>query len=148
MTLSGWYMPLLEWSLAIVRLFADDCLLYRPIHSIQDQIQLQSDLAELQKWAELWGMKFNARKCYILRVSRRSTPLHYFYELDNHILQEVTTSPYLGLTFSSDMRWSTHITSAAAKANSTLGFIRRNLKYAPTLLKETAYKSLVSSRLE
>ena len=42
-----------------VRLFADDCLVHRPIHSDQDQITLQSDLTTLQDWAARWGMRFN-----------------------------------------------------------------------------------------
>ena len=47
-----------------VRLFADDCLLYRKIKSAKDQELLQKDLIELEKWANNWGMKFNAKKCY------------------------------------------------------------------------------------
>ena len=43
-----------------VRLFADDCLLYRTIKSVKDQIDFEKDLDELQKWADKWGMKFNA----------------------------------------------------------------------------------------
>ena len=43
-----------------VRLFADDCLLYRPIKSQSDHITLQNDLIELEKWADKWGMRFNA----------------------------------------------------------------------------------------
>ena len=46
-----------------IRLFADDCLLYRVINSIQDQIALQEDLKRLELWAERWGMSFNASKC-------------------------------------------------------------------------------------
>jgi hypothetical protein len=38
-----------------VRLFADDCLLYRSIKSINDQIQLQQDLQSLEKWATTRG---------------------------------------------------------------------------------------------
>ena len=48
------------------RLFADDCLIYREINSIEDKVQLQKDLDSLQDWAENWGMRFNAQKCYIL----------------------------------------------------------------------------------
>ena len=46
-----------------VRLFADDCLLYKTIRPIQDLIQLQNDLKSLEERASLWGMRFNASKC-------------------------------------------------------------------------------------
>ena len=45
-----------------IRLFADDCLLYRPINSPQDHQTLQQDLNNLQISANDWGMKFNAKK--------------------------------------------------------------------------------------
>ena len=44
-----------------VRLFADDCLLYKEIHSHQDHIVLQQDLQQLEIWAGQCGMKFNAK---------------------------------------------------------------------------------------
>ena len=48
-----------------VRLFADDCLIYRQIKIQKDHQILQNDLKELEKWAAKWGMRFNAKKCYI-----------------------------------------------------------------------------------
>ena len=33
-----------------------------------------------------------------------------FYPLDGEIKQEVNSSPYLGITFSNDLQWKTHIT--------------------------------------
>ena len=53
-----------------VRLFADDCLLYIPIHSPRDQLLLQQDLAALETWAEDWGMRFNVSKCYLMSIHR------------------------------------------------------------------------------
>jgi hypothetical protein len=44
-----------------VRLFADDCLLYRKISSQEDHHILQNDLIELERWAKNWGMRFNAK---------------------------------------------------------------------------------------
>ena len=41
-----------------------------------------------------------------------------------------------------------HISRIANKANSTLGFLRRNLKRSPSKLKEIAYFSMVRSLLE
>ena len=45
-----------------VRLFADDCHVYKLIDSIEDQILLQKDLGALDKWYISWGMKFNPSK--------------------------------------------------------------------------------------
>ena len=128
-----------------VRLFADDCLLYREVTSHEDHIILQQDLANLERWATKWGMRFNATKCYILSVRQKST---FFYQLNGTILQGVQTNPYLGVMLSSDMKWSTHINNICKKASTTLGFIRRNLRHSPPSTRKTAYISLVRSTLE
>ena len=54
-----------------IRLFADNCLLYSPIKTPKDHQILQQDLNNLQKWASDWGMKFNAKKCYLLSTKNR-----------------------------------------------------------------------------
>ena len=53
-----------------LRLFADDCLLYRKIQSSHDSILLQKDLDLLSHWASIWQMKFNTTKCVVLRCYR------------------------------------------------------------------------------
>ena len=95
-----------------VRLFADDCLLYRPINSQKDHDILQQDLKNLETWAENWGMRFNAKKCYILSIKQKSITL---YSLNGHILEQVKNNPYLGIQISEDMKWSTHINNTAKK---------------------------------
>ncbi|XP_053398165.1 uncharacterized protein LOC128556626 [Mercenaria mercenaria] len=131
-----------------VRLSADDCLLYRKIESIQDQIQIQEDLKALEIWAKKWGMRFNASKCYIMSIHRSKKPFTFNYSLDNHILEHVKENPYLGITISDNLKWATHINKICNRANSTLGFIRRNLKNCNKQFKETAYISLVRSVLD
>ena len=128
-----------------VRLFADDCLLYRQIKSNEDHVLLQKDLTELEIWASRWGMRFNAKKCYVMSIRNTSSHL---YQLDNTILQQVSTSPYLGITLSEDLQWSTHIQNIDKKSNSTLGFLPRNLKNCPEECRKLAYISLVRSTLE
>ena len=49
---------------------------------------------------------------------------------------------------SETLEWEAHINRITSKANSTLGFLRRNLKACPPKLRETAYFSLVRSSLE
>ena len=60
----------------------------------------------------------------------------------------VRHNPYLGVMFSDDTKWEEHINRMVKKANSTLGFLRRNLRRCPEKLKEIAYVSLVRSILE
>ena len=55
-----------------VRLFADDCLIYREINDPSDHQTLQEDLKKLETWADRWGMRFNATKCYVMRLTKKS----------------------------------------------------------------------------
>ena len=131
-----------------VRLFADDCLLYRAIRCAQDSLVLQQDLWALDRWALKWGMRFNVKKCNILRVCRSKTPISHMYTLGGQVLVEVDSAKYLGISISSELDWSPHVDSVTGKANNTLAFLRRNIKCCPQSLKELAYISLVRSQLE
>jgi hypothetical protein len=128
-----------------VRLFADDCLLYRIIESIQDHVKLQEDLKALENWALINGMSFNAKKCYILSIKSKSS---HFYQLDNTILKEVPANPYLGVMISNDLKWNVHINNICNKASSTLGFVRRNIQNCPIQTRRAAYLTLVRPQLE
>ena len=74
-----------------VRLFADYCLLYRDIHSERDKLELQKDLESLERWAEEWGMRFNAKKCYIMHISPKHHKHRYMYNIGGHVLESVMT---------------------------------------------------------
>ena len=131
-----------------VHLFADDCHIYKTISSLDDTITFQRDLDSLHEWGSRWGMSFNVTKCNIMRLAWSRQPITKFYTLGGEIIQEVNQAKYLGVMITSELGWSTHIDIISNKANSTLGFLRRNLKYCPRGLKETAYMSLVRSKLE
>ena len=93
-------------------------------------------------------MKFNAQKCYILRLSPTRKPITGYYTLGNHTLEQVKSNPYLCVLHSEDLKWATHINSIANKANRTQGFLLRNLNSCPKELKELSYFSLVRSTLD
>ena len=125
-----------------VRLFADDCLVYREIKNRQDQIALQKDLNLLENWGSKWGMRFNVTKCNIMRMSREQTLISTQYELSGQVLEEVKDA--MGVTGSDDLEWTKHINAITTKANSKVSFLRRNLKGCPEKLRETAYFALPS----
>ena len=74
--------------------------------------------------------------------------LEFAYTLKGETLANVSSTPYLGVCLSETLVWETHINKITSKVNSTLGFLRRNLKACPPKLRETAYFSLVRSSLE
>ena len=131
-----------------VRLFADDSLLYRPIASMKDVFIRQRDLQELETWADKWKMHFNPTKCYVMRFCCSKSPTRYSYSLCNHIMEVHHTNPYLGILLSDDAKWGAHISKICRKANSTLGFLKRNLFNCPQELKKLAYITLIRSKLE
>ena len=133
-----------------VRLFADDCVLYRNIHSLQDCLILQKDLDSLGIWEADWQMKFNVAKCHSMRVTRHYShkQIIHDYTLHQQTLENVQSAKYLGITITENMDWGQHISDISSKATKTLGFLRRNLAFAPRSTKEVAYKTLVRPKLE
>ncbi|XP_072182159.1 uncharacterized protein [Diadema setosum] len=131
-----------------IRLFADDCLIYRSVTTTEDCIALQKDLDMLHSWATKWQMKFNTSKCHLMRVSHRQNIINHMYHLGEDVIESVNKYPYLGLTLTSKLSWKTHIYNATLKANRMLGLIKRNLKHCHPNLKEKAYISLVRPHLE
>jgi len=129
-----------------VRLFADGCLLYSPIHSICDHLNFQKVLKSLEDWAMEWGMSFIASKCYIMRVSRSRSPSTHRYQINNTLLEVVDENPYPGVALSSNMKWTTQICKTANKTRSTLRLVFWDVTWNyPTTLKLSAYKTLVRS---
>ena len=90
-------------------------------------------------------MRFNATKCYIMSIHRSRNALITDYIPKNHVLEHVQENPHLGVIISENLKWSTYINKICNKANSTPGFIRRNLKHCNRKCKETTYISLVRS---
>ena len=61
-----------------VHLFADDCVLYRNKHSLQDCLTLQEDLTSFGQWEADWQMNFNVAKCHSVRVTRHQHHNKFF----------------------------------------------------------------------
>lgn len=131
-----------------VKLFADDCLVYRTICSTSDTVQLQQDLSALEKWERDWQMAFHPQKCTTIHISRKRHPIKASYHLHGHTLEEVPSGKYLGVTISEDLSWREHINATSAKATRSVGFLRRNLRNCPKSIRSQAFTTLVRPVLE
>ena len=131
-----------------LRLFADDCIIYRTIKSEQDHLQLQQDLHTVNEWSQRWQMCFNISKCVVLRCHRILSPSLFTYTLNEQSIFCIDQHSYLGVTLTSNMSFSPHIQKISAKATRMLNFIRRNLYNCSKEIKSRAYLTLVRPILE
>ena len=126
-----------------VRLFADDCVLYRNIKTPTDCQILQDDLNSLGQWETDWQMKFNVAKCHSMRVTRHlpSNQIQFNYSLHQQTLEQVESAKYLGITITDNLEWGQHVSEFFLKQLR----LWRNLALAPQHTKEVAYQTNIGS---
>lgn len=135
--------------LSSIKLFADDCVIYRNACTNTDANFLQQDLNEVSSWCTRWNMRLNANKCKVMRVSRTSSSIDVpEYLINDSVLESVSCYKYLGVKFTSNLSWHTHVTHVTNNANRTLGYLRRHFSRVPSALKLILYKTLVRPKLE
>ena len=133
-----------------LRLFADDSLLYRQVTSCEDQCIIQRDIDQLSKWANLWQMSFNVKKCHVLnsgrskRTTRNQSQSECVYNMAGVPLTEVEHHPYLGIELDNMLSWDIHLRNTQSKSTRILNMIRRNFTRGTTIdIRKALYTSLV-----
>ena len=63
---------------------------------------------------------------------------HHDYTLHQQTLENVQSAKYVRITITENMDWGQHISDISSIATKTLGFLRRNLAFAPRSTKEVA----------
>lgn len=130
-------------------LYADDLKISKAVCSVQQCIEMQSDLDLLYKWSVVNRLNLNLEKCKIMSFSKKTSIIHHQYLIGNHQLERVMTFKDLGVVLDHQLNFRDHIDLIVAKSNSLLGFIRRITKdfRNPQSIK-TLYCSIVRSILE
>lgn len=131
-----------------IRLFADDCVIYRPITNVSDTITLQQDLLKLDEWCRKWLMVLNTNKTALISFHRRQNLPTTNYNINGSIVSSLSSIKYLGVNISQNLNWSFHVSKIVNNANRALGYLRRNLHLAPPSVKLLAYKTLIRPKLE
>ncbi len=109
---------------------------------------LQEDLRALERWERDWLMEFHPDKCKVINIAKNKTHETCNYHLHGLTLETVTSANYLGMTISKDLKWDEHISKTTKSANTTLAFLRRNIRTSNQEIKSMAYNTLVRPKLE
>ena len=131
-----------------IKLFADDCVLYRPINSVSDHFALQRDLDQLEKWAYIWQMKIAPTKCFVMSVTLKNSPSQFSYSLCNAQLDGASHQKYLGVYITCTWSLQLQCDEAKKKAMRVLRILQRNLSSCDWSVEASAYLSLVRPIVE
>ena len=82
------------------------------------------------------------------QMARRYQFEYEIKSLDEKTIERVKTFKLLGITFSEDMKWNTHIKKTTSKAYGTLKSLCRIKRYLPYHLRKQLAESLVLSQLD
>ena len=109
-------------------LFADDMKIFANISGELDRDMFQRDLIKFGNWCSTNLLFLNIDKCQLITYSKSRLPVIYDYFLNAYSLKRVNMVKDLGVIFSSDLTFNSHIDAIVNKAYSMLGFIKRNSK--------------------
>ena len=93
--------------------------LCKVIHSVHDQECFQQDLNKINEWCVTNKMRFNARKCKVVKITKKKSPFSYDYHIDGAKLDSVSFHRDLGLLTSNTLSW--NIANITAKTNRCVG---------------------------
>ena len=88
-----------------IRLFADDCAIYRKITNNEDTEKLQKDLDRMGKWVVENAMDINPSKSKAVRFTRASVKDPLNYSLMDTLITEAYSFKYLGIILHSVLSW-------------------------------------------
>ena len=146
---------------SIIGCFADDTRASIAINSESDALLLQEDIYNLLHWAKINNMEMHKDKFIFVNFNCRSPSRRFYlpilpfyndrlkYSLsDDHLLEASSEVKDLGITFSSDLNWSSHVSNLTSAAKKKAGWVLSAFIDRSPSTMLTLYKSLIRSRLE
>src|SRR5215469_12947928 len=131
-----------------IRLFADDCVIYRKILKNEDMEKLLKDVDKMGEWAGVNSMKINPSKSKAICFTRSRVKGPINYSLMGALIPQVSRCKYVGIILRSDLSWADQVNYTVIKAWKALHFTMRILKKGNSNTKSLAYMSLVRPILE
>ena len=134
---------------AMFSLFADDLKIHRVVKTVRDCNALQDDLVGIDRWCSENGLELSLGKCKVMSFCRKSKPVLYDYSISDVRLERVKEMKDLGVTFTENLSFNSHVNVAVSKAYAMLGFMKRvcrRFRNVQTL--KSVYCAYVRSHLE
>ena len=97
--------------MSTIRLFADDCVIYRKIIDDEDIEKLQKVLNRLGEWAAENFTKINPSKYKAVRFTRARVKDPLNYTLGNQLIRETSSCKHLRIILHINLSWADRVKS-------------------------------------
>ena len=138
---------------SIDKLFPDDTSLCSVIHdSNTSALELNSDLAKINRRSFQWKMRFNPdpkKQAQEVSFSRKSkATLHPSVVFNNNNVIQTTSQKHLGIILDTRFYFEKHLETVVCKINKTIGLIPKLQNLLPRTALITLYKAFVRPHLD
>ena len=99
----------------LVRVFADDV---KMIVNPNNMAEIKFDLDKLCVWENLWLLKFNVSKCFVLHIGKHNPGNNYIFS--SSTLKTIEKEKDLGVIFNKGLDFSDAISAFVSKAKSRM----------------------------
>ena len=129
-------------------MFADDCVIYTSVPDSHSQDRLNSALNSINNWCEINNMQLNKSKTKFMQFSTKTILHAYDYEIKQEFIEKVTEYKYLSVTFTTDLKFGTHVSNIVKKASAMLFYLSRHLRGSTPKVRALCYQTYVRPILE
>ena len=114
---------------SLTRLFADDTSLAKSSkHPSEIELTLNQDLKIIEQWSTDWLITFNSEKTNIIFFTTSTDNIDLNVYFNNNKLEIVNTHKHLGITFSPNCKWNSHIDNLISTVSKQISMLRK-IKY-------------------
>lgn len=131
-----------------IKMFADDTCLYIEVDNPENAAStLSRNLENVSQWANQWLVTFNASKTKSMVISNKNV-FHEKVMFNDAELDDATYHKHLGLTFTKNLSWTSHIDNIIKSASKLLDVSRKLQYQLDRTTLETIYKVFIRPKLE
>jgi len=108
-----------------IAIYADDCKVFSSFDKNEPRAALQNDLTNISTWSNSMQLNLSLPKCTVLHIGPRNRGIDFEYSLGDVVLDSVPHIKDLGITVTSDLKFSAHCLTIARKASQKASCIIR-----------------------
>ena len=132
-------------------LYADDSTLFCVSpnnHETQHAVSLNKDLEQISTWGRTWKVLFAPEKCKVMTITNKGSNHHPPLLMDGNELDECEELDLLGVTFTHNMSFGTHVKKVASRAGKSVSVMRRISSRLNPVGRQRVYNAHIRSKME